>query len=298
MSSKQITTDADLTFLKRMHIHFLFLITVLVYFAASIFHVLYLLVSEQFEVKALRKTISHIAFFGTVLGFILLTLFIILWWSRRGHFPMRHWTDSTSFFAWAITLIYLIIVNLTKLRAIGSLVMPLTFFIILISYSFSRDTSAIPANLETYWLIPHVTLILLAYSAFITAFGFGLLYLMAEKKIRQKTHTVYDNFLPSLGASDELGFRCTLLGIMFLTVGVGIGALWTQYIKGVSWQWLDAKVFFTLVTWIIYVVQVGIRQLWGWRGRKAAYSTIIGFIAVLCTYVGVEVFFDSAHTFR
>ena len=281
-----------------MQIHFLFLITVLVYLAASIFHVLYLAIDERSEAPALRKPISHIAYYGTILGFALLTLFIILWWSRRGHFPMRHWTDSTSFFAWAITLIYLIIVNLTQLRAIGSFVMPLAFIIILISYSFSRDTSALPANLETYWLVPHVTLILLAYSSFITAFGFGLLYLMAEKKIRQKTHTVYGNFLPSLGASDELGFRCTILGVLFLTVGLGIGALWTQYIKGVPWQWLDAKVFFAIVTWIIYVVQVGIRQLWGWRGRKAAYSAIIGFIAVLCTYVGVEVFFDSAHTFR
>ena len=281
-----------------MQIHFLFLITVLVYLAASIFHVLYLAIDERSEALALRKTISRIAYSGTILGFALLTLFIILWWSRRGHFPMRHWTDSTSFFAWAITLIYLIIVNLTQLRAIGSFVMPLAFIIILISYSFSRDTSALPANLETYWLVSHVTLILLAYASFFTAFGFGLLYLMAEKKIRQKTHTAYSNFLPSLGASDELGFRCTLLGVLFLTVGVGIGALWTQYIKGVAWQWFDAKVFFTIVTWIIYIVQVGIRQLWGWRGRKAAYSTIIGFIAVLCTYVGVEVFFDSAHTFR
>ncbi len=279
--------------------HFLFLVTVLVYLAASIFQALYLVLGKQTETPALRPTIAHIAYAITCLGFGLLTLFIIVWWTQQGHFPMTRWTDSTAFFAWAITLIYLIIGRITHLRAIGSFIMPVAFITILISYSFSRGTSELPENLETYWLVPHVTLILFAYAAFITAFGFGLMYLMTEKKIRQKNHTPLYNILPSLGASDEFGHRFAILGVILLTVGVVIGALWTQYINDeVKWRWLDAKVLFTIVTWFIYVVQICIRQLWGWRGRKAAYSEIIGFIAVLCTYIGVNLFLDSVHTYR
>ena len=278
--------------------HFLFLITVLVYLAATIFQALYLTVGEGTETSTLRPRMAEIAFWSTCVGFALLTLFIVLWWSRQGHFPMKRWTDSTAFFAWAITLIYLIIVRLTQLRVIGSFVIPVAFITILISYSFSRGTSVLPENLNTYWLVPHVTLILLAYAAFITAFGFAVLYLIAEKNIRQKSHKLFHNLLPALGASDELGYRCTILGVILLTVGVIVGALWTQYIKEVTWKWLDAKVFLTIVTWIIYVVQISIRQLWGWRGKKAAYSEIVGFIAVLCTYIGVNLFLNSAHTYR
>ncbi len=278
--------------------HFLFLVTVLVYLAAGIFQLLYLTIGERSETPTLRPRIALIAFWGTCLGFALLTLFIVLWWSRQGHFPMKHWTDSTAFFAWAITLIYLIVVRVTQLRAIGSLVIPGAFITILISYSFSRNTSALPENLETYWLVPHITLIFLAYAAFFTAFGFGLLYLMAEKKIRQKTNTIFHNLFPSLGASDELGYRCTILGVILLTIGIIVGALLTQYIKDLTWRWLDSQIFFTFVTWVIYVVQISVRQLWGWRGRKAAYSEIVGFVAVLCTYIGVNLFLDSTHTFR
>ena len=278
--------------------HFLFLVTVLVYLAASIFQALYLAIGKQTEYPALRPTIANIAFWGTCLGFALLTLFIVLWWSRQGHYPMTHWTDSTAFFAWAITLIYLIVVRLTQLRAIGSFVIPLAFITILISYSFANDTAKLSENLKSYWLVSHVTLILLAYATFITAFGFGLLYLIAEKKIRQKTETIVHNLLPALSASDEIGYQCTLFGVVLLSCGVIIGALWTQYIEDEIWRWFDAKVFFTVVTWVIYVVQIGIRQIWGWRGRKAAYSEIVGFIAVLCTYIGVNLFLDSAHTFR
>ena len=211
---------------------------------------------------------------------------------------MTHWTDSTAFFAWAITLIYLLIVRLTHLRTLGSFVMPVAFIAILISYSFATHTAALPEPLQTYWLLAHTTLIFLAYAAFIAAFGSGLMYLIAERKIRRKTDTLFDSLLPSLGISDELGYRCTILGVILLTMGVIVGSLWTQYIRDVPWRWLDAKVISTLVTWCIYVAQIGIRQFWGWHGRKAAYAAIIGFVAVLCTYVGVDLFLDSMHTYR
>ncbi len=279
-------------------INFLFLLTLLIYLSASIFQTLSLAIGNRTETPLLRPTIEHIAFWGTTIGFALLTLFIALWWLQQGHFPMTHWTDSTAFFAWAITLIYLIIVRLTHLRTLGSFVMPVAFIAILISYSFATDTAALPESLQNYWLIAHTTLIFLAYAAFIAAFGFGLMYLMAERRIREKTHTLLQNLLPSLGTSDELGYRCTILGVILLTMGVIVGSLWTQYIQDVPWKWLDAKVISTLMTWFIYVAQIGIRQFWGWHGRRAAYSAIIGFVAVLCTYVGVDLFLDSMHTYR
>lgn len=279
-------------------INFLFLLTLLIYLAASIFQTLSLALGNRTEAIAIRSTIEQIAFSGTAIGFAFLTLFIPLWWLQQGHFPMTHWTDSIAFFAWAVTLIYLIIVRLTQLRTLGSFVMPVAFIAILISYSFATHTAALPEPLQNYWLLAHTTLIFLAYAAFIAAFGFGLMYLITEQKIRKKTDTLLDNLLPSLGISDELGYRCTILGVILLTMGVIVGSLWTQYITDVPWRWLDVKVISTLMTWFIYVVQIGLRQLWGWHGRRAAYTAIIGFGAVLCTYAGVELFLDSMHTYR
>jgi ABC-type transport system involved in cytochrome c biogenesis permease subunit len=280
------------------NLNFLFLVTVLVYLATSIFHTLSLVIGNRTEVSVIRPTIERIAFWGTTLGFGMLTLFIVLWWVQQGHFPMTHWMDSAAFFAWAITLIYLIIFRLTHLRALGSFVMPVAFIAILISYSFPRNVSAPSELLKNYWVIPHVTLIILSFAAFIAAFGFALMYLMAEKKIRDKTHPLLHNLLPSLGISDELGYLCIIFGVILLTIGVVVGSLLTQYIGELPWKWLDPKFISTLVTWLIYVTQIGIRQFWGWRGKKAAYASIIGFIAVLCTYVGVDIFLESIHEFR
>ena len=278
--------------------NFLSLLTVLIYLAASIFQALFLVIGAGTETSTLRPKISSIAFWGTAVGFVLLTFFLGLWCLQHGHFPMTHWTHSAAFFAWAITLIYLIIVQLTNLRALGSFVVPVAFIAILISYSFLTDVASLPEPLQNYWLLAHTALIFLAYAAFIAAFGFGLMFLMAERKIRKKTDTLFDNLLPSLGISDIFGYRCTILGVVLLTMGVIVGSLWTQYIRDVPWRWLDAKVISTLVTWFIYIAQIGIRQSWGWHGRRAAYAAIIGFVAVLCTYVGVDIFLDSMHTYR
>ncbi len=279
-------------------INFLFLVTLLIYLATSIFHTLSLAIGTRSEGSVLRLTIERVAFWGTIVGFGFLTLFILLWWLEQGHFPMTHWTDSIAFFAWAITLIYLLIVRLTRLRTLGSFVMPAAFIAILISYSFATHTAALPEPLQNYWLLAHTTLIFLAYAAFIAAFGFGLMYLITERKIRKKMDALFDSLLPALGISDELGYRCTILGVILLTLGVIVGSLWTQYIADVPWRWVDAKVISTLVTWFIYTAQIGIRQFWGWHGRRGAYAAIIGLVAVLCTYVGVGLFLESMHTYR
>ena len=279
-------------------INFLFLVTLLIYLAAGIFHTLSLAIGNRMETPTIRFVIEGIAFWCTTIGFAFLTFFILLWWLQHGHFPMTHWTDSTAFFAWAVTLTYLVIVRLTKLRTLGSFVIPVAFIAILISYSFSTHTAALPESLQNYWLLAHTTLIFLAYAAFIAAFGFGLMYLIAERKIRQKTDNLFDTLLPSLGISDALGYRCTILGVILLTMGVIVGILWTQYIRDVPWRWLDVKVIATLMTWLIYVAQIGIRQFWGWHGRRAAYAAILGFVAVLGTYIGVDLFSESMHTYR
>ncbi len=241
--------------------------------------------------------VAKFAYWLTTGGFVLHSVFILLRWRYAGHL-MAHWYDSTSFLAWAIILIYLCIAHLTHLRTIGVFVVPAAFIATLVAYTLqTQENTAIPAHLQNYWLIAHSSVIFLSYAAFIAAFGFGLMYLIEEKKIREKQHTLIYNLLPALGRSDELGHKCILVGVILMTMGILIGVLWTQYVKEVKWTWIDSKVIFTIATWLIYVLQLGIRQVLGWRGRKTAYSAIIGLTAVLFTYVGVNLFLPSIHAF-
>ena len=261
----------------------------LVYLAASILHILFLTTGNQ--------KVAKFAYWLTIGGFVLHSAFILLRWRYTGHL-MAHWYDSTSFLAWAIILIYLCIAYRTRLRTIGVFVVPAAFIVTLVAYTLqTQENTAIPAYLQNYWLIAHSSVIFLAYAAFVAAFGFGLMYLIEEKKIREKQHTLIFNLLPALGRSDGLCHKCILVGVILMTMGIFIGVLWTQYVTEVKWTWVDSKVIFTIATWLIYVLQLSIRQILGWRGRKTAYSAIIGLAAVLSTYVGVNLFLPSIHAF-
>jgi len=58
----------------------------------------------------------------------------------------------------------------------------------------------------------------------------------------------------------------------------------------------DATVLFSFLTWLVYLLLIFYRMS-GWRGRKAAYLSIVGFIGVLVTLVGAN-YFGGLHTLQ
>jgi ABC-type transport system involved in cytochrome c biogenesis permease subunit len=53
------------------------------------------------------------------------------------------------------------------------------------------------------------------------------------------------------------------------------------------WSW-DPKETWSLITWLIYAAMLHSRIVRGWRGTRMALLAIIGFAAVLFTYLGVN----------
>jgi ABC-type transport system involved in cytochrome c biogenesis permease subunit len=78
-------------------------------------------------------------------------------------------------------------------------------------------------------------------------------------------------------------------------MGIITGALWAQ--GGGRGYWAtDATVLFSFLTWLVYLLLIFYRMS-GWRGRKAAYLSIVGFIGVLVTLVGTN-YFGGLHSLQ
>ena len=92
-----------------------------------------------------------------------------------------------------------------------------------------------------------------------------------------------------------LSFVPFAIGFPLITLGIITGALWAQAVWGL-WA-RDAKVLFSFVTWFVYMLLIFYRLIAGWRGRKAAYLSIVGFIGVLVTFLGAN-YFGGLHTFN
>ena len=76
-------------------------------------------------------------------------------------------------------------------------------------------------------------------------------------------------------------------GIVFATIVLLTGPLWGKIAWGTYWQW-DPKETWSLITWFLYAGLLHGRLTIGWRGRKAAVWSIIGFGSVIFTFLGVN----------
>ena len=101
--------------------------------------------------------------------------------------------------------------------------------------------------------------------------------------------------LPKPLVLDEIGYRAVVVGFPFLTLTIILGAVWAETAWGRYWSW-DPKETASLVTWLIYGAYLHARVMRGWRGNRAAWLLVIGFLATLLTYFG-NLIFGGLHSY-
>ena len=92
---------------------------------------------------------------------------------------------------------------------------------------------------------------------------------------------------PDSELMDLMTHQTVMFGFVFLSVGIITGAVWANSAWGRYWGW-DPKETWSLITWFVYATLLHARLMRGWQGRRIAYLSILGFMAVLFTYFGVN----------
>ena len=257
-----------------------------IYLGSATFYIFKMVTGKEFW----GSLASIIAF----IGLIAQTVGLILRWFESykmgiGHAPLSNLYESLIFFSWTIVLLYLIIEWRIKSRNLGAFVIPFAFFSMAFA-SFSPNVNAriqplIPA-LQSNWLISHVITCFFGYAALTIACGLGFMYLLKglEKGVRSR---LFFRLLPGREIIDELTYHSVVIGFIFLTLGIITGSVWAYSAWGSYWSW-DPKETWSLITWLIYAAMLHSRFVRGWRGKRMAIMSIIGFASVLFTYFGVN----------
>jgi cytochrome c-type biogenesis protein CcsB len=257
-----------------------------IYFGSAIFYIFKMVTGKEFW----GSLASMIAF----IGLIVQTVGLILRWFESykmgiGHAPLSNLYESLIFFSWTIVLLYLIIEWRIKSRNLGAFVVPFAFFSMAFA-SFSPNVNAriqplIPA-LQSNWLISHVITCFFGYAALTIACGLGFMYLLKGLEEERKPRLFF-RLLPGREIVDELTYHSVVIGFIFLTLGIITGSVWAYSAWGSYWSW-DPKETWSLITWLIYAAMLHSRFVHGWKGKRMAIMSIIGFVSVLFTYFGVN----------
>jgi cytochrome c-type biogenesis protein CcsB len=248
-----------------------------------------------------NKHLAKAGFYVLCAGLLMNTTGIGLRWVESyqlgyGRAPLSNMYESLVFFSWTMAVLYIFVEFKYREQGFGVFVSPLIFLAIAYA-SFDPGISAkinplIPA-LKSNWLIAHVVTCFMGYAGFALAFGLSLIYFV---KPRQPAGDSVFSRLPAWDVIDELTYQMVVFGFLFLTIGIITGAVWANSAWGKYWSW-DPKETWSLITWFVYAIFMHLRLMRGWHGRNLALVSIVGFMAVMFTYFGVNFLLSGLHSY-
>ena len=218
------------------------------------------------------------------------TAYMILRWVAAGRPPFSNMFESLVLFAWAVAVVYLLLriwIDISLLAAPAALLSAVA--LAYASAFFAKDIQPLVPALQSNWLTFHVFTCFKGYGGFAISFLAGVGYLIATRSASKASPDVREMLEIVVAQAASFGF-------IFLTLGIITGAVWANSAWGTYWSW-DPKEVWSLITWLIYAVFLHCRFMRGWRGRLAAWISIIGFASVLFTYMGVNLWMSGLHSY-
>jgi cytochrome c-type biogenesis protein CcsB len=267
---------------------YLFQVTLILYLCGTIAYLIYLIFTHERAAWVGRYLLG--------LGFVSHCLAFILRYIEAGHAPVVNLHESLSFFAWLIVGFFLLMRSQYKVEILGAFVSPLALLLIIWAAVLPKTIPTLPPALKSWWLPIHVTFAFVGDAIFAVAFCAGVIYLIQERLVKSKHAAGLSQRLPSLAVLDEINYQALTIGFPLLTIGIITGAVWAEYAWGSYWSW-DPKETWSLITWLLYAALLHQRLRVGWRGKKAAIMAIVGFGAVLFTFLGVNLLLEGLHTY-
>lgn len=188
------------------------------------------------------------------------------------------------------------------LRFLGAFVLGLSVVALGLGLTaFYVPAAAVEPALQSYWLVIHVTIAVVASGVFTVAVSVSALQLLKDSWERGSTVLVHRwwsllGSLPSTRALESLAFRINALGFVLWTFTVMAGAVWAEHAWSRFWGW-DPKEVWSFIVWVVYAAYLHARTTRGWSGRRAAWFSIAGFAVLIFNFTGVNLLMGGKHTY-
>lgn len=201
-----------------------------------------------------------------------------------GRLPVSTVYQMASVVGFCTTLAFLTVYWRYKFESLAVFVFPTVFLLTFVSILGTPVEPWGGQAWSRWWLGIHVVLFLLGYAALSLTSVAGVMYLIQEKELKSKRPSSLYHRLPPLGVLDEMALRTLGVGFVLVTLGLIVASWWAVVDQGPNWI-VDPTIALAFVSWLIYLALVFGRITIGWRGRKAAYLSIVGFCFAALTWI-------------
>lgn len=237
----------------------------------------------------------RIGWYLAIAGFVSHSISIVIRWIIVGHPPVMRTYENSVLASWFTIILFIILKAWhKKMVAIGVAILPIVLLMLgkgLMSNPYHEPMSP---PYQSNWMWLHVFFAWSAYGAFCIAAGLGVVYLSKERAENKGRAAGFHERLPDLRVLNDLMLRSIIFGFISLTVEIGAGALWAYGLWGRYWGW-DPIETWSLITWLIYGVDIHLGVTLGWKGKRMAWLVILSLLSVFITFGGIG-YFSGVHT--
>ncbi len=191
--------------------------------------------------------------------------------------PAESVREALGLMAWLLAGGYLAAASRYRLELAGAVVSPIALGML----AAARLT---PPGNEVQGLTAlgriHIMLAIVGVSVFAVASALAAIYLLEERSFKQKRldSLAWKSGGAPLESLDRLGNRLVMVGFPIFTLAMVLGVIWVSERDG---SFDRPEYPLALVTWVSFAVLLATRVAYGWRGRRAAQLTLVGFGAAL-----------------
>lgn len=232
----------------------------------------------------------------TWLAFALLTIGLVLRGVWAGRVPWGNMYEFSLSMAVGILGVFLVVSLRRDVRWLGLFVSIITLLMLglAVTVLYSEAAQLVPA-LKSYWLIIHVSAAVVCAGAFTVAAGTAGLSILRSRGER-RGRLGWTERLPDADRLRTMTYRIVAFSFPLWTFAVVAGAIWAENAWGRYWGW-DPKETWAFITWVVYAAYLHARSTAGWRGDRASWIAIAGWVAFLINYFGVNLFVNSLHSY-
>ena len=200
------------------------------------------------------------------------------------HSPLADLNGSLAALSLGVIVALLLIQQRKKIPSLGIFIIPITL-VFLLGAALIRGVAEVPERVASALLQVHIAFNVSGLIAFTLAAAAALAYIVQEHLLRKKRIVGAFQQLPSLEVLDNVSARASQIGFPLLTAGVITGAVFiTRAGSGAFW---GSTQTIGILTWIVFAFVLVLRLVGGYRGKRAALGTLIGFacgVSVLAAY--------------
>jgi ABC-type uncharacterized transport system permease subunit len=207
--------------------------------------------------------------------------FLVINYVTFGRAPISDIHEVLAIASLLLSLGYLVTMSAHRLTVLGAFITPVTLLLFL-GASLGGRVTDVPDAVRSAMLPLHVAVNVLGVVAFALASAAATAYLIQERLLRHRDVVGVFQRLPALDVLDSLGFKMVVAGFPLFTVGLLTGTLWVAR----DHQTLDARQYFAALAWVFFASVLLARAAAGWRGRRAAIGTMLGFLCTMAALGG------------